>query len=159
MCEARSALSSIAKPGAIAPTPASRQGRLFPLCEKASKCSGKCCYRANSTFSKTKGLAKSTSPRKSSSKLRPILPSLISFWWIMTQSLLMPRGPKGEKHPWLASRQFAFTPVALTKSAFTLSSFLTCASSSAGVRTSGSTPSVASFSCMLGAWIAFNVSR
>src|SRR6266566_2336663 len=31
MCEARSALSSIAKPGAIAPTPASRQGRWFPL--------------------------------------------------------------------------------------------------------------------------------
>jgi hypothetical protein len=31
MCEARFALSSIAKPGAIAPTPASRQGRWFPL--------------------------------------------------------------------------------------------------------------------------------
>ena len=31
MCEARFALASIAKPGAIAPTPASRQGRGFPL--------------------------------------------------------------------------------------------------------------------------------
>src|SRR5580700_7286341 len=30
MCEARFALASIAKPGAIAPTPASRQGRCFP---------------------------------------------------------------------------------------------------------------------------------
>jgi len=31
MCEARFALSSIAKPGAISPTPASRQGRSLPL--------------------------------------------------------------------------------------------------------------------------------
>jgi|SRR5215469_16871179 len=58
------------------------------------------------------------------------------------------------------SRQFAFTPLALTKSAFTLSSFFKWASSSAGVRASGSTPSVVSISCTLGAWIAFiNVSR
>ena len=56
-------------------------------------------------------------------------------------------------------RQFAFTPVALTKAAFMLSSFLTCASSSAGVRTSGSTPIVVSLSCTLGTCMAFNVSR
>ena len=31
MCEARFALASIAKPGAISPTPASRQGRRLPL--------------------------------------------------------------------------------------------------------------------------------
>src|SRR5260221_11022320 len=48
------------------------------------------------------------------------------------------------------SRQFAFTPVALTKAAFMLSSFLICASSSAGVRTSGSTPIVVSLSCTVG---------
>src|SRR5262245_15122642 len=55
--------------------------------------------------------------------------------------------------------QFAFTPVALTKAAFMLSSFLICASSSAGVRTSGSTPIVVSFSCTLGVCMDFNVPR
>jgi hypothetical protein len=59
----------------------------------------------------------------------------------------------------LTSCQFAFTPVALTKAAFMLISDLTCASSSAGARTSGSTPIVASFSCTLGVCMAFNVSR
>src|SRR5262245_65863747 len=41
--------------------------------------------------------------------------------------------------------QFAFTPVALTKAAFMLSSFLIFASSSAGVRTSGYRPIVVRF--------------
>jgi hypothetical protein len=48
----------------------------------------------------------------------------------------------------LTLRQFAFTPVALTKAAFMLSSFL-----------SGSTPIVVSFSCTLGVCMAFNVPR
>jgi hypothetical protein len=64
------------------------------------------------------------------------------------------RTPLGRR---LTSRQFAFTPVALTKAAFMLSSFLIYTSSSAGVRTSGSTPIVLSFSCTLDACIAFNV--
>jgi len=66
------------------------------------------------------------------------------------------RSPAGRR---FTLRQFAFTPVALTKAAFVLSSFLICASSSAGVKTSGSTPIVASFSCTFGASMAFNVSR
>src|SRR5262249_28299560 len=61
--------------------------------------------------------------------------------------------------PRFTSRQFAFTPVALTKAAFMLSSFLICASSSAGVKTSGSTPIIASFSCTVGTCMAFNVAR
>jgi hypothetical protein len=77
----------------------------------------------------------------------------------MSQNWQQQRSRRTQPGRQLMSRQFAFTPVALTKAAFMLSSFLICASSFAGVRTSGSTPIVVSCSCTWGACMAFIVWR